>query len=114
MQGETLASVLCTNTMDTISKDCKIDPYKYRDSVDIPKLGFVDDLVDINTCVDKTKAKNDYTNEEINKRKLQCGPDKCSRMHFGRKQSCEELFIENWEVEKIKKKIHTLNSKIYI
>ena len=72
MQGETLSSILCTCTIDTISNECDIENYKYRDSVGVPKLGFVDDLVDIQPCGDETKNMNNYTDLEISKRKLQC------------------------------------------
>ena len=43
MQGETLSSILCTNSMGKISDDCKIEPFKYRGKVPVPKLGFVDE-----------------------------------------------------------------------
>ena len=30
MQGENISSILCTNSIDKISKDCKISPFEYR------------------------------------------------------------------------------------
>ena len=103
MQGETLSSILCTNTMDKISTDCPIKPFKYREKISIPKLGFVDDLFDIQKCKKFTKLVNVYTNEEISKRKLQLSKDKCKRMHISPKSSknihsCDELLIDNWSV----------------
>ena len=103
MQGETLSSILCTCTIDKISNECDIENYKYRDSVKVPKLGFVDDLVDIQPCGDETKNMNDYTDLEVSKRKLQCGKDKCSRMHVGKQNTCEEIYIDSREIEKEKK-----------
>ena len=47
MQGETMSSILCSSTIGKISDDSEIENYKYRDEVDIPSLGFVDDVVDI-------------------------------------------------------------------
>ena len=62
--------------------------------VDIPKLGYVDDLIDIQTCGENTKAMNEYTNDEINKRKLQFHGDKMHRMHVGKEKVCESIHIE--------------------
>ena len=103
MQGETLSSILCTNTMDRMSSDCHLEDYKYKNIVEIPKLGFVDDLVDIKKCGQQTREMNSYTNEEMNRRKLQLAPDKCKRMHIGKKQKCEDLHIDNWVIEKTEK-----------
>ena len=50
MQGETLSSILCTNSMDLIAKECKLEEFTYKDNVKIPKIGFVDDVLDINKC----------------------------------------------------------------
>ena len=100
MQGEIFSSILCTSTMDVMAKECTIEPYMYRDCISVPKLGFVDDLVDIQECGNKSKEMNSYTNNEFNKRKLQCGVDKCHRMHVGKEKSCENVQIENWEIQK--------------
>ena len=59
MQGETLSSILCTSSVDKISKDCDIESFKYRNKVVIPKMGFVDDLLDINKCGKETKQMNE-------------------------------------------------------
>ena len=67
MQGENLSSVLCTATAGEIEKECDLEPYKYKDEVNIPKMGFVDDLLDITKCGVDTVNMNKYTNTEINK-----------------------------------------------
>ena len=46
MQGESLSSILCTTSMDTMSKEYEGEHFKYRSELTIPKLGFVDDLAD--------------------------------------------------------------------
>ena len=105
MQGETLSSILCTNTMDKMSADCRIEPLKYRDVVNIPKLGFVDDNVDITKCGKHTEEVNKYTTTEVNKRKLQLNADKCVRMHVQKKGQnevkCSELKIDYWRTKKV-------------
>ena len=100
MQGENVSSILCTSSMDTMSKECDKEPYKYRDEVDIPSLGFVDDLVDVQRCGNETKELNDYTNGGIIKIKLQCNTNKCHRKHVGKDRKCKSLFIESWKKEK--------------
>ena len=48
---------------------------------------------------------NKYTNNEINKRKLQLNQDKCKRIHIAKKKSvkksCEDLHIDSWDTEKL-------------
>ena len=106
-QGETLSSIICTSTMDKISKDDKNEHFKYRNEVEIPKLGFIDDLLDINKCGMQTKEVQEYTRMEVNKRKLQLNEDKCARIHIDMKKKknkdqkkCEDLFIDVWKLEK--------------
>ena len=47
LQGETPRSIICTSLMDMMLKECDIEPVRYKDEVRIPKLSFVDVLVDI-------------------------------------------------------------------
>ena len=55
-----MASILCTSTMDRISKESSVQPFLYQNEIKVPKLGFVDDLVDIQLCGNKTKKMNLY------------------------------------------------------
>ena len=109
MQGETLSSILCTNSMDLIAKECKLEEFTYKDNVKIPKIGFVDDVLDINKCGKQTLEMNEYTRDEMNKRKLQLSYDKCARMHVkGKRENenrteCEKVVIDKWEINKERK-----------
>ena len=90
-----------------LSKDCPLEHLKYRKKVEIPELGFVDDLCDVNKCGKETREKNEYTSEQINKRRLQFSKDKCVRMHIQskaeqRKSKCEAINIDGWKVETYK------------
>ena len=87
MQGETVSSILCTSTVDKVAKDCPLEELKYKKDIDIPRLGFVDDICDINKCGSETKRMNAYTTTEINKRRLQFSADKCVRMHISNGKS---------------------------
>ena len=102
MQGETVSSLICTNSVDLISKECPLSAYKYREIVEIPKLSFVDDIADVTKCGERAKEMNKYTCHEINKRKLQLATDKCHKMHVGKSKECADLTKEEWKVEKEK------------
>ena len=102
LQGETLSSILCTNTVDRISKECKIEAFKYKETISIPKMGFVDDILDVTKCGKETVEMNQYTRNSINERKLQQNQDKCVRMHIGKKEKeCEKLDIDIWKAEEV-------------
>ena len=107
MQGETINSILCKNSVDKISMDSKIKPFEYRKKPMIPQMSFVDDILDIKKCGNDTKIMNNYTTEEINQRKLQLSKDKCARMHIKSKKEtqnkCELVSMDLWTEEKVKK-----------
>ena len=70
MQGENLSSILCTSTMDKMSKDSKATLLKYRGDVDILKMGFCDDILDANKCGEDIRKMHEETIEQLNQRKL--------------------------------------------
>ena len=95
LQGETLSSILCTSTMDRVSTECTLEPFKYKEKVNIPKMGFVDNIFDVTKCGSDAKEMSDYTRKAINERKLQLNHDKCVRIHIGkRKEDCKDLEME--------------------
>ena len=58
-------------------------------------------MLDIQSCGPETKSMNEYTNNEVNKRKLQFNSDKCHRMHIGNDLNhCEDIYISDWSVKK--------------
>ena len=100
LQGENFSSTLCTSTLDVMSRECPIIPYKYKNSVNIPQMGFLDDIMNVTYCGMHTQQMNNYTNEEIRKRKMHFSEDKCKRMHIGRKvKECKDISIDSWKVE---------------
>ena len=104
MQGENLSSILCTSTMDKMSKDSGAKLLKYRGEVDILKMGFCDDILDANRCGNDIKKMHEETVDELNKRKLQVNKDKSVRIHIsskkGREKECKDLFVDSWSVVK--------------
>ena len=65
--------------------------------------GVHDIILDIQLCGNETKSMNEYTTDQVNKRKLQFNTDKCGRMHVGKvAHHCEDISLDNWKVEKVK------------
>ena len=119
MQGETISSILCTSTVDKVAKKCTLNPFKYKKDIEIPKLGFVDDLLDINKCGVETKDMNIFTTTEINKRKMQFNGEKCVQMHIKSKKSsnggkCQNVFIEGWKEETFEDKSKLKKRDVHI
>ena len=107
MQGETISSILCTSTMDKVSKESPIETIKYKKEVDIPQLGFVDDVMDVKKCGKETVMMNELTRSDINERRLQFSADKCVRMHIQNKHNknpkkCKDIYIDGWTEKVIK------------
>ena len=93
---------------------------KYREKVNIPKLGFIDDDLNMNICGKEIKEMHEHTINELNKRKLQVNTDKCVRLHVEKKKNvevptkqCEELTIDEWAVEKEEKNSEIRMKDVY-
>ena len=102
MQGEVFGPLECSITVDTFGKEClarKEYLYSYK-GVEVPPLAMVDDLACISTCGLDTVKMNSYINAKTNLKKLQFGPDKCHKMHIGKKTDyCPDLLIDSWKIE---------------
>ena len=64
----------------------------------------MDDLCAVSTCGVETVKTNSYINYKISSKKLQCGAQKCKRMHIGSTQNpliCSELMIDGWKEENV-------------
>ena len=94
--------MVCTSSIDLMSKKCPLKEYKYREETKIPKLSFVDDIADVTKCGDKAKHMNEYTLNEISKRKLQLASNKVHKMHVGKERECPDLYKDEWKIVKEK------------
>ena len=86
MQGEVYGPLCCSVQVDSFGKYCIENEkflYQYKESVGIPPLSMVDDLVLISTCGLNSVLINGFINSKTNQKKLQYGVDKCHRMHVG-------------------------------
>ena len=96
---------MCTFQVDSIGKEC-LDQnkhlYPYRNTVGIPPLGMVDDLLAISKCGIESVKTNAYLNIKTSLKKLQFGENKCKKMHIGPKNVTRpKLFIDKWKVKRV-------------
>ena len=105
MQGDVLAPLISSLQVDTIGKECLIENkhlYLYKDSVPIPPLGLVDDLLTISSCGFKTTQMNQYLNSKTAEKRLQFGTSKCIKLHVGRSCNdalCGDTYVDGWNVD---------------
>ena len=79
MQGEVYGPLFCSVQVDTFGKECINKNkylYKYKETVGIPPLSMVDDLVLISTCGLNSVLMNGFINCKTNIKKLQFGIEK--------------------------------------
>ena len=106
-QGEPWVPIECSLQIDNIGKESleeDLDPYKYKDEVDIPALGYVDDIITVTESGYKTARMNSFINAKLAIKKLRLGAKKCFVMHIGNKHDDYkniELCIDGWSVKKV-------------
>ena len=103
IQGDVFGPLLCSKQVDSFGKECIEEgkyTYLYKEEVEIPPLGMVDDLICISECGYKTTMLNSFINFKTNEKKLQFGIDKCKKMHIGKycqEYKCQKLNIDCWK-----------------
>ena len=111
LQGGVFGPIKCSVQVDTIGKECLENEkhlYKYKDTVGIPPLGMVDDLLAVAECGVDSVLLNGYINAKTNIKKLQFGAKKCHKIHIGNNVTkCPELFIDEWK-EKESEELETI------
>ena len=111
-QGGTWGSILCSNSIDTLGKRCKLENrhiYMYKKTAEILPLSFVDDLLSISKCGDQSVQMNSYLNTHIELKKLRFhvtdvkGNTKCHKMHIGKRNpSCPLLKLHGTVMPEVK------------
>ena len=103
LQGECLGPLKCSNSIDTIGKKClqtEENLHYYRDSVGLPPLGLVDDIIALAKCGTQSVKLNAYLNAQSNIKNLQLGVKKCHKLHVGKNISiCPDLYVDNWKLK---------------
>ena len=99
MQGSVWGSIECAVQMDTIGRDCYElgeNLYLYKNIVETPPLGMVDDVIGVSKCgLDSIKL-NTFICCRVESKKLEFGANKCKRIHLGKENIfCPELQVNN-------------------
>ena len=72
--------------------------------MDIPALGYVDDIITVTESGYKTARMNSFINAKLANKKFRLGAKKCFVMHIGNKHDDYkniELCIDGWSVKKV-------------
>ena len=86
MQGSVWGSLMCTATMSKLGDAAYQNQqlyYKYKETVTIPPLGMIDDLLCIQKC-HQSLAVNTAVNSFIEFKKLRLSNKKCTQIHIGK------------------------------
>ena len=78
--------------------EAHLEPYKYKEEVEIPALGMVDDILTISESGYKTARMN----AKIAMKKLKLGPKKFSFLHTAKDHENIELFVDGWAIKIVK------------
>ena len=122
MQGTVLAGLKCAISIDNIGKEALENEhdilYDYKNSVKIPPLSFIDDILTVSKCGCKSVKINAVIQAKVENMQLELGHGNCFQMHVGKfKNSCPKLSIHGKEMQKTQKEkylgnILTSNAKL--
>ena len=56
--------------------------YTYKETVSIPLISYVDDVLTLSECGNKDAVNNDVVNAFTEGKKLKYGTDKCNKIHI--------------------------------
>ena len=103
-QGDPWGSMQCSITVDGFGKSSlnpNLDPYKYKNKVQIPALGMVDDILIFAESGYKSHRMNAFINVKTAIKRLQFGPEKCHVMHIGKEipeHKKTDFFVDGWKM----------------
>ena len=81
-----------------------LEPYNYKDTVEIPALGWIDGLITVLESGYKTSRMNAFINAKLAMKKLRLGANKCFNMHIGKdheEYKNVQLLIDGWSVKTV-------------
>ena len=102
-----MGPIECSVHIDNIGKESlkpHMEPYTYKNEVEIPALGWIDDLITVSESGYKTARINAFINAQIASKKLRLGAKKCFMMHVGNKHEDyknTQLYVDGWDFKKI-------------
>ena len=103
MQGTVFGSLICTAVMDKLAKIFYGDKtllYKYKNEVNVPILGMVDDVLCVAKCSSEAIKCNATVTSLMELNKLKLATNKCAKIHIGKQSyKCPEYKVHE---EKLK------------
>ena len=95
MQGSTWGPLKCSVQMDQMGKESlekNENVYIYKNTVSVPPLAFVDDMLAVSECGQASVSVNVAINAKIEAKKLELNSKKCHQIHIGKtNKRCPEL-----------------------
>ena len=106
MQGTVWGNIFCVTLLDKLGKYVYNKPdllYYYKESVPIPPLEMVDDVLAIQKCGIKSVNVNTAINNFMEAEKLSLSDKKCNVIHVGSKwEGCHNLKMHNRKMHESK------------
>ena len=93
--------------VDGFGKDSlnpNLEPCRYKDTVEVPLLGIVDDILIVSQSGHKTSRKNGLINGKTAIKSSQFGHEKCHVMHIGKNIPDHKkvgLFVDKWKMQEV-------------
>ena len=105
IQGGVFSPIKCTVQIDTLGRDCiKYNEglYKYKDTINVPPLSLIDDVVAVTNSGTDTILMNAKINMKMESKKLRLSVDKCKHIHIAKKktESLINLKVHNQKMKK--------------
>ena len=98
MQGTKMSNIKCAVQIDTLGKECYTfneGMFLYKKCVYVPPLGMIDDIASFSECGPETVKINSIINAKIESKKLAFGPQKCFKIHIGKKlEECSDQKVK--------------------
>ena len=103
MQGTVFDSLICSAVMDKLAKVFYKDEnllYKYKNTVNIPVLGMVDDVLSVSKCSSASVISNATVHSFMEINKLKLAAKKCGKVHIGKKcNTCPTLKVHEEDMK---------------
>ena len=87
------------------SLEADLEPFKYKNKLEIPALGMVGDILTITESGHKTSRMNSFITAKIAMKKLQFGPKKCFVLHTRKEHEHylnSELYVDGWLMKNVR------------
>ena len=104
MSRKALGPIECSLEVGKESLNTQQDPYEYKDIVEIPALGWIDDVITVSESGYKTARLNSFINAKFALKMLRLGAEKCNMMHVGNNHEDYkniQLCVDGWSVKTV-------------